>query len=97
MVLQGFTYQKDFGSHTSQSLRVPGFRGLNVLRVVVLKVSGFEGRRVLGFQGCRVLGFQGCRVLVLGLQGFTYRKDFGNHTSQSLRVPGFQSLNFSGV
>ena len=49
MVLQGFTYQKDFGSHTSQSLRVPGFRGLNVLRVVVLKVSGFEGSRVVGF------------------------------------------------
>ena len=61
MVLQGFTYQKDSGSHTFQSLRVPAFeslsffRGLNSLRVVVLKVSGLEGSRVLGFQGCRAL------------------------------------------
>ena len=62
MVLQGFTYQKDSGSHTFQSLRVPAFeslsffRGLNSLRVVVLKVSGLEGWRVLGFQGSRVAG-----------------------------------------
>ena len=55
MVLKGFTYQKDFGSNTFQSLKVPAFqslnffRGLNVLRVVVLNVSGFEGWRVVGF------------------------------------------------
>ena len=54
-MLQSCTYQKNFGSHSFKSLRVPGFqsltffRGLNFLRVVGLKVSGFEGSRVLGF------------------------------------------------
>ena len=55
-MLQGCTYQKNFESHSFKSLRVPGFqslnffRGLNFLRVVVgLKVSGFEGSRVVGF------------------------------------------------
>jgi len=63
-VLQSCTYQKNFGCHSFKSLRVPGFqsltffRGLNFLRVVVgLKVSGFEGSRVLGFLGSRVAEF----------------------------------------
>ena len=62
---RGFTHQKRFRKPHFSEFKGSGvsvfefYRGLNFLSVVVLKVSGFEG--------CRVLGFQGCRVLVLEL------------------------------
>ena len=64
MVLQGFTYQKDFGSNTFQSLKVPAFQSLNFFSgFECFKGCGFESFRVRGLEGSRVLGFQGCRAL----------------------------------
>ena len=87
--LQGFSFRAA-GFYIPQRFRKPHFsefkgsripvfeffRGLNSLSVVVLKVSGFEG--------CRVLGFQGCRVLVLELFLLTNGGTAGFYTPKKI-------------
>jgi len=58
-------------------------------RVVVLKVSGLEG--------CRVLGFQGCRVLVLELFLFTNGGAAGFYIPKRFRKPHFSEFKGSRI
>jgi len=93
---RGFTHQKRFRKPHFSEFKGSGisvfefYRGLNFLSVVVLKVSGFEG--------CRVLVLELFLLTNGGAAGFYTPKKMSETTLfRVLRVPGFQSLNFTGV